>query len=120
MGTELDVVFQDVTKSYKTPQHPAEDIQMSYHGPRTVTERIRTTWSRQKELLRHLDHSITRVRAFEPEEGTHVAEHVKRLVQDAEMMSRNIEATERLLQWFEEQVRQADEVGKGDARRDGV
>lgn len=120
MGTELDSVFQDVTKSYKTPQHPAEDIQMSYHGPRTVTERIRTTWSRQKELLRHLDHSITRVRAFEPEEGTHVAEHVKRLVQDAEMMSRNIEATERLLQWFEEQVRQADEVGKGDARRDGV
>jgi len=120
MGTELDSVFQDVTKSYKTPQHPAEDIQMSYHGPRTVTERIRTTWSRQKELLRHLDHSITRVRAFEPEEGTHVAEHVKRLVQDAEMMGRNIEATERLLQWFEEQVRQADEAGKDDARRDGA
>jgi ribosomal protein L17 len=93
---------------------------MSYHGPKTVTERIRTTWSRQKELLHHLDHGITRARAVEPEEGTHVAEHVKRLVQDAEMMSRNIEATERLLQWFEEQVRQADEVGKDDARRDGA
>ncbi|KAG9188134.1 hypothetical protein G6011_02057 [Alternaria panax] len=120
VGAELDTVSQDITKSFETPRYSAGDTQMNFQGPTTVTERVRTTWSRQKELLRHYEHRISQANAIQPGEGTPVAEHIKHLQQDAEQMRKNIEATERLLRWFEEPVREADEVVKDDTRQDGV
>jgi hypothetical protein len=116
-GAGLDVISRDITTSYETSQHSAGDAQMNYDGPTTVTERIRTTWSRQKELLRHLEHSVSQADAMQPEKGTHMAEAAKRLQQDAEQIRKNIEATERLLRWFEERVREAEEAVKNDSRQ---
>jgi hypothetical protein len=116
----LDVVSQDITSSYKTPQHPIEDVQTDFHGPTYVTELIRKNWSRQRELLSHMESTISRGSAMQPEEGTHVAVHVQHLQQEAEHVRKNIEATERLLRWFEERVREADEVVKDDGRQTGA
>ncbi|KAL1795228.1 hypothetical protein ACET3X_007044 [Alternaria dauci] len=119
-GAEVDAVPQEVTKAYKTPQHPAEDSQLNYHGPKIITERIRKTWSRQKQVLSHMENKITQIDAIKPEEGTHVAEHVKNLKQDAEQMKKNVEATGRLLQSFEEQLREANEEAKDSDRQNRV
>jgi predicted nucleic acid-binding Zn-ribbon protein len=46
---------------------------------------------------------------FQPEAGTPQEAHLKQIQQNADGMKKNIEATERLLKEFEEQIRKADE-----------
>ncbi|KAI4953527.1 hypothetical protein J4E91_002374 [Alternaria rosae] len=115
-----DAVSQATTAPYEFPHDSAEVAQINHRGPRIVTERIRTTWSRQKELLRHLDHAASRAsEVSEANRGYHVAEHLKHLKQDADQMRMNVEATERLLRRFEDRVREADEKAKESPRQSG-
>jgi hypothetical protein len=98
--------------SYETAKHSVEAEQQTYYGPHIVTEHVRTEWSRQKELLGHLEHQMQQFEALQPEEGTPAAEQRNISKQNVESLKKNVEATERLLKWFEEQVREADEEVK--------
>jgi hypothetical protein len=111
-SARLDAVSQTITTSHETPHHLAEVAQVNHYGPHLITERIRTTWSRQKELLRHLEQAISRGSSLESEGGTVIVERTKHLERDAEQMRKNVEATERLLRWFEERVREASEASE--------
>jgi hypothetical protein len=115
-----DTVSEPIMIPYEPSRYSAETAQINHHGPRFVTERIRTTWSRQKGLLHHYDQSITRASSMGSDGGFHVAKHVKHLEDDAEQMRKNIEATERLLRWFEDRVREADEEAKDNSRQNQV
>jgi hypothetical protein len=108
----LDSDSQAAVASYEMPLHQIETVQEDNYGPHIVTEQVRTNWSRQKELLGHIEHSLSQYAALQPEEGTPGAEHSKQLQKNAEDLKKNVEATERLLKWFEQQVREADEQVK--------
>jgi hypothetical protein len=95
--------------SYETPSHSAASEQEAHYGPHIITERVRTNWSRQKELLGHIEHALSQYAAVSPEEGTPHHEASKSLKKEAEQLKLNVEATERLLRWCEQQVREADE-----------
>jgi hypothetical protein len=97
------------TTSYETPSHSAASEQEAHYGPHIITERVRTNWSRQKELLAHIEHALSQYAAISPEEGTSHGEASKQLKKEAEQLKLNVEATERLLRWCEQQVREADE-----------
>ncbi|EMD62840.1 hypothetical protein COCSADRAFT_161394 [Bipolaris sorokiniana ND90Pr] len=86
--------------------------QYDYRGPIIVTEQVRTNWTRQKEVLYHLEHILSQYEEMQPAEGSGVFEHRKQLRQNAEDLKRNVEATERLLHWFEVQVQQAEDKTK--------
>ncbi|KAI4957804.1 hypothetical protein J4E86_004943 [Alternaria arbusti] len=120
-SVESDATSQSITAPYEFPHDSAEVAQSNHRGPRIATERIRTTWSRQKELLRHFDHAAARASEIsEADSGFHVAEHLKRLKEDADQMRKNVEATGRLLRRFEDRVREADEEAKEKPRQSGV
>jgi hypothetical protein len=79
------------------------------YNPHSVTEHIRTSWSRQKELLGFLEQATSLHGDMQLESGSPQEAHLKQIKQNAEDMKKNVEATERLLKDFEEQVRRADE-----------
>lgn len=82
-------------------------------GPLITGEQVRTHWSRQKKLVRHIEGSLARHEAFPSEEGTPIAETAKQLRRGLEDTKKDVEATERLLRWFEEQAKE--EEGKVEA-----
>ena len=101
--------------SYETSQHSADtEKETHYHGPHIVAEQVRTNWSRQREMLSHFEHTLQEVEAVgvQPEEGSVLAVQLKQLRQNTEDLKKNLEATERLLRWFEQRVREADEDEK--------
>ncbi|KNG44636.1 hypothetical protein TW65_08561 [Stemphylium lycopersici] len=93
---------------YVMSQLPVEDFQESRVSPHIVTEQVRTNWTRQKELLSHLENSLSHWDTMKPEPGTPNAEHYNHLKENMEALRKNVEATERLLRWFEDRVIQAD------------
>lgn len=96
--------------AHGAPQDAAIAAQDEYHGPQIVAELVRLNWERQKEVLYHLEHTISQYEALPAEGmGMGASEQIKQVKQNAEDLRRNIEATERLLQWFEAQIREADE-----------
>ncbi|KAF2028131.1 hypothetical protein EK21DRAFT_102082 [Setomelanomma holmii] len=82
---------------------------IDYYSPQLVAEQVRINWTRQKELLGFLEHSTSMHGDLQPEPGTPQEAHLKQIRQNADDMKKNVEATERLLKEFEEQVRKADE-----------
>jgi hypothetical protein len=80
-----------------------------HYSPHLVTDHVRLNWSRQKELLGFLEQATTMHGDVKPEPGTPGEAHLKSIQENAENMKKNVEATERLLKEFEEQVRRADE-----------
>ncbi|EMD85180.1 hypothetical protein COCC4DRAFT_181242 [Bipolaris maydis ATCC 48331] len=93
-------------------QKLAAAAQYDYQGPIMVTEQVRTNWIRQKEVLHHLEHALLQYESIQPADGSRVFEHLKQIRQNAEELKRNVEATERLLRWFEVQVQQAEDKTK--------
>lgn len=85
---------------------------MNYHRPHLVAEQVRMNWARQKELLGHLEKHATMHKDLKLEAGTPQAAQLKQIRQNFEDMKRNVEATERLLKEFEEQLRRADNYVK--------
>ncbi|KAL6159465.1 hypothetical protein ACJQWK_05826 [Exserohilum turcicum] len=98
--------------AYETPQHPTVVAQDDYKGLQIVTEQVRTNFSRQKELLAHLQQNNYYFMASHPDEGTPRSEHSKQLQRNSSDMYKNVVATGRLLEWLEEQEREADEQVK--------
>ncbi|USP76892.1 uncharacterized protein yc1106_04166 [Curvularia clavata] len=94
--------------AHEATQHSEVAAQNEYRGPQIVAELVRLNWSRQKEVLYHLEHTISQYEAL-PTEGMGASEQIKQVKQNAEDLRRNIEATERLLRWFETEIRKADE-----------
>jgi hypothetical protein len=84
----------------------------NHHSPHLVTEQVRVNWTRQKELLNYLEQHTTIYKDFEVEAGSPQEAQLKQVRQNAEDMKKNVEATERLLKEFEEQIRRVDEYVK--------
>lgn len=80
-----------------------------HHSPHLVAEQIRLNWQRQKELLGFLERNVTMHKSVEVEAGSQQEAHLKSLSEQHESMKKNVEATERLLKEYEEQLRRADE-----------
>jgi hypothetical protein len=98
--------------SYESPQLPATTAQQTHYGPHIITERVRTSWSNKKEALGHIEYQLQQLKALQLEEGTPGAEQRNVLEKNVESLRKNIEATERVLRCFEEDIRKADEQGK--------
>jgi hypothetical protein len=79
------------------------------HSPQLVTEQVRYTWTRQKELLGLLEQSAALFEELKPEPGTPHDTQIKKFHEEIGYMKKNIEATERLLKDFEEKLQSADE-----------
>jgi hypothetical protein len=93
----------------QSAERPQPEAWADYYSPQLVAEQVRINWTRQKELLGFLEHSTSMHGEFQPEAGTPQEAHLKQIQQNADGMKKNIEATERLLKEFEEQIRKADE-----------
>lgn len=105
---QTDSVLPPPVAAVEVTQQLVEGAQREYHGPQIVAELVRLNWTRQKEVLYHLEHTISQYEAL-PSEAMGASEQIKQVKQNAEDLRRNIEATERLLQWFEAKIREADE-----------
>ena len=97
---------------YVTSHLPMEDVQESRVSPHIVTEQVRTNWTRQKELLSHLESSLSQRDMMKLEPGSPNAEHYKHLRENVDALKKNVEATERLLRWFEDRVVAADQLSE--------
>lgn len=84
----------------------------SQHSPQLTTNQVRIVWMRQKEVLAHLEQVVAQYDAIESHNGGTANPNVDLLRQNLGYMTKNVEATGRLLKELEEQVRRADEKGK--------
>jgi hypothetical protein len=98
-------------KSLPTQMQPSAELR-NHHSPHLVTEQVRMNWTRQKELLNYLENHTTLYKDFHAEAGSPQEAQLKQVRQNAEDMKKNVEATERLLKEFEEQIRRSDEYFK--------
>jgi hypothetical protein len=85
------------------PKHEMDDHEPHNYGPQIVTGLIRATWERQKEVCRQFEQLLSL------HQDDNAGEHLKIIRKNAEEMKKNVEATERLLRWFEQQVLEAEE-----------
>jgi hypothetical protein len=106
-GKKEAVTQNLIIKTHPMPAELPEDWRNRY-SPHLVAEQVRLNWSRQKELLGFLEQSTTMHGDFKPEPGSIQETHLKQIKQNAEDMKKNVEATERLLKEFEEQMRRAE------------
>lgn len=91
----------------------AETPTESQHAhPHLVAEQIRLNWQRQKQLLSMLEQSASMHKDIEVEAGSPQESHFQQLNEQLESMKKNIEATERILKEFEEQLQKVDEPVK--------
>jgi hypothetical protein len=98
------------TTVYETPHHTAASSEQEAHyGLHSTAERVRWGWSRKKELLVYVEHELRQYEALQPGEGTPHAKAGKAMKQEEEKLRLNIAATERVLRWLEQQMREADE-----------
>ncbi|KAF1842794.1 uncharacterized protein K460DRAFT_407180 [Cucurbitaria berberidis CBS 394.84] len=79
------------------------------HSPQITTNQIRTVWTRQKEILAHLEQAVSHHDTFKLQSGEAADPHLQQLRQDIKYLTKNVEATGRVLREFEEQVRKAEE-----------
>jgi hypothetical protein len=80
----------------------------SRYSPNMIAEQVRLNWTRQKELLGFLEQSNTMIKELGPEPGSPQEKQFKQIQENTENMKKNVEATERLLKDFEEQIRRAE------------
>jgi hypothetical protein len=78
------------------------------YSPTMIAEQVRLNWTRQKELLGFLEQSNTMIKELGPEPGSQHEKQFKQVQENTENMKKNVEATERLLREFEEQIRRAE------------
>jgi hypothetical protein len=81
----------------------------SRHNPQIVTEQVRNTWRRQKQLLSILEEQAILLVQLKPKPGTPHDMQFKQVREKIGYMKKNVEATERLLKDFEEKLLRADE-----------
>lgn len=82
---------------------------MDHFSPQLVAEQVRINWTRQKEMMSMMEQSTALHKDLEPEPGTPQAAQIQQIRESAEMLKKNVTATERLLREFEEQLHRADE-----------
>ncbi|KAH7068465.1 hypothetical protein FB567DRAFT_249383 [Paraphoma chrysanthemicola] len=98
-------------KALPTAPSPDEAIPenwIDYYSPQLVADHVRINWTRQKEVLSLLEQSASMLGDLHPEPSSPQEAHFKHISEGLENMKKNVEATERLLKEFEEQVRKAD------------
>jgi hypothetical protein len=99
-------------KALPTAPSPDEAIPenwIDYYSPQLVADHVRINWTRQKEVLSLLEQSASMLGDLHPEPSSPQEAHFKQISEGLDNMKKNVEATERLLKEFEEQVRKADE-----------
>lgn len=98
---------KSVVKMQSRQEPPADWIDS--FSPELVTEHVRITWTRQKEMMSMMEQGAALHKDHAPEPGTPMAAQIQHIREGAENMKKNVTATERLLKEFEEQLRRADE-----------
>lgn len=96
-----------IVKTRSIPKELPADWR-NHYSPHMIAEQVRLNWSRQKELLGFLEQSTTLFGDLKLEPGSQQETQLKQVRENAENMKKNVEATERLLKEFEEQVRRAE------------
>lgn len=100
-----------ILTSHSLPMELPADWKDGY-SPQMAADQIRMNWTRQKELLGFLEHSTSMHSGIPPEQGSPQEAHVSHIRRNAEAMKKNVEATERLLREFEEQIHRAEQYAK--------
>lgn len=117
--------IDDVLKRLKQIQHPMPESNntlikaqskqdlppdwMDHFSPQLVAEQVRINWTRQKDMMSMIEHSTALHKDLKPEPGTPQAAQIEHIRESAEILKKNVTATERLLKEFEEQIHRADE-----------
>lgn len=113
-GKQEPVTQNLIVKTHAMPEELPEDWQNRY-SPRLIAEQVRLNWARQKELLGYFEQSSSMFGDIKPEPGSMQEKQLDGIKQNAENMKKNVEATERLLKAFEDQIRRAEEYTDADA-----
>jgi hypothetical protein len=107
-GKQEPVTQNLIIQTHAMPEELPEDWENRY-SPHLIAEQVRLNWARQKELLGYFEQSSSIFGEIKPEPGSMQEKQLAGIKQNAEDMKKNVEATERLLKDFEDQIRRAEE-----------
>ncbi|CAO2656522.1 Nn.00g053250.m01.CDS01 [Neocucurbitaria sp. VM-36] len=115
----------DHSPTFLLDPSPSSTSESTAYSPDLTTAQLRTVWTRQKEVLAHIEQVVSQYDAVEAHSSTSSGgisgagnSQVEQLRLNRGYLEKNIEATGRLLREFEEQVRRAEEQKEGKEGRE--